>query len=433
MAGTRRRKNREGKYYPYYEGWYINYEGKQVYFKGTSNQKETEAMAKSIEEEHRKIRLGYAPIPESFKDRSFNNTVEDYISWGKMHGGKRDNPWSVGHNRMVVSYLKFWQDELNLHNLSDLAECLPKVEKSLQKLKEKGRSGKTLTSYASALIAFCNWCINNDYLKKNPLAKLRSFNSDPKFQRRAMTLEEINKLLDVCAPSRRLLYEMALNTGLRKGELGHLRVKDLDFEVGGIQLRKEWTKNRKTGFQPVPTWLLEKLGRDIQGKSDDDLLLEVPSHTAREMDKDLKLAGIPKTTSKGKVDFHALRVAYITLLIRVGKADPKEAQELARHGTLHLTMDTYARAYSERLKEVSETVGDSMKNGVSPITLPEPKDTEMTYDKGTTRVCKEEDPEEQKHKQMRILDRDQKLWRRRESNPRPKALTEQATTCLVFA
>jgi hypothetical protein len=85
-------------------------------------------------------------------------------------------------------------------------------------------------------------------------------------------------------------------------------------------------------------------------------LLVVPSHPARELDKDLVKAGIPKRTSEGKLDFHACRVAYTTLVIEVG-ATVKEAQTLLRHSTPQLTMNAYARARDDRLAEVAERVG----------------------------------------------------------------------------
>jgi hypothetical protein len=44
-------------------------------------------------------------------------------------------------------------------------------------------------------------------------------------------------------------------------------------------------------------------------------LLYVPSHPARSLDMDLEKAGIPKVTPKGKIDFHAVRLAYINLVI----------------------------------------------------------------------------------------------------------------------
>ena len=88
----------------------------------------------------------------------------------------------------------------------------------------------------------------------------------------------------------------------------------------------------------------------------DNALLYVPSHPAREMDKDLKAVGIAKETCDGKLDFHALRTGYITLAFEAG-ATSKEAQTLARHSSAHLTENVYARTRDERLSEITENIG----------------------------------------------------------------------------
>jgi|TARA_B100000959_G_scaffold178854_2_gene187040 hypothetical protein len=42
----------------------------------------------------------------------------------------------------------------------------------------------------------------------------------------------------------------------------------------------------------------------------------VPSSTlSRDFDKDLKTADVPKWTPAGKLDFHAIRLAYINLVL----------------------------------------------------------------------------------------------------------------------
>ena len=84
-----------------------------------------------------------------------------------------------------------------------------------------------------------------------------------------------------------------------------------------------------------------------------DALLYVPSHPARELDKDLKAAGIPKHTAEGKIAFHALRTSFVTLTYEAG-ANHKEAQELAWHSTPTLTANTYGRARNEHLAKVAE-------------------------------------------------------------------------------
>tara|TARA_Y100000588_G_scaffold379123_1_gene460763 strand:+ start:102 stop:521 length:420 start_codon:yes stop_codon:yes gene_type:complete len=72
-------------------------------------------------------------------------------------------------------------------------------------------------------------------------------------------------------------------------------------------------------------------------------LLCVPTQGTRWLFKDLEKAGIPKVTPKGKLDLHACRVAFINLVMETGQVTPKEAQELARHSNLDLTMNNYGR------------------------------------------------------------------------------------------
>jgi integrase len=85
-------------------------------------------------------------------------------------------------------------------------------------------------------------------------------------------------------------------------------------------------------------------------------LLYVPTHPGREMEKDLKDAGIEKTTAEGKVDFHAYRTAYTTFVVESG-ANVKEAQTLLRHSSPDITMNVYARTREDRLVELAERIG----------------------------------------------------------------------------
>ena len=99
--------------------------------------------------------------------------------------------------------------------------------------------------------------------------------------------------------------------------------------------------------------------RDTKLEVPENPLLYVPVHTARDMDKDLQVAGIPKYGPTGKLDFHACRVAYINMVIESG-VTVKEAQALARHSTPQLTMNVYGRVREERLSEAVEKVAQNI-------------------------------------------------------------------------
>ncbi len=70
-------------------------------------------------------------------------------------------------------------------------------------------------------------------------------------------------------------------------------------------------------------------------------LFTVPAGLVRILDRDLRLAGIPKVDQRGRtVDVHALRHTFGTLLSAAGVA-PRTAQAAMRHSTIDLTMNVY--------------------------------------------------------------------------------------------
>ena len=369
MAGVRTKKQ-SGKY----QAWFYDYRGKRTWFAGSARKKETLEIAQRLEDEHKQIRLGYRPVPSSaYKHvhKPFLETVKEYMTWGKLQGGRGGRPWGKEHAFKKERHLSMWVDRLNLKTLADLDGVLPRVGAVLSDFQEQKQAGGTIRNKVEALTAFCHWCIKQRYLDENPLADLGTINKDPNSKRRALTAEEIHDLLEVAPDWRQLLYAVALCTGLRACELRSLTLNHLDAENSGLRLEAGWTKNRKPGFQPLPRRLVQQLLEFAETEfiggmylkhyrkatPPDNALLYVPSHPAREMDKDLKAAGIPKETSDGKLDFHALRTGYITLAFEAG-ANSKEAQTLARHSSAHLTENVYARTRDERLSEITENIGN---------------------------------------------------------------------------
>ncbi len=165
---------------------------------------------------------------------------------------------------MRKTHLAWWQKRLGLLSLKDVVGILPYVEKALRELQRQGRAGKTIMNYQEALAALCDWCKRHGYLDKNPLDGLAPFDTTPQTIRRAMTPEEIGRLLEACAPHRKLLYQTALLSGLRKNELRNLTIEHLDQQDRGLHLDPAWTKNRKPGFQSLPGWLVEELYAFVQ-------------------------------------------------------------------------------------------------------------------------------------------------------------------------
>jgi len=144
----------------------------------------------------------------------------------------------------------------------------------------------------------------------------------------------------------------------------------------------------------------------------------VPSHTARKLDKDLKAAGIEKVTPEGKLDFHAFRSVYISLVIESG-ATVKQARALARHSTPELTMNVYARVRDTRLSDVVEMVGKSIQS-------------EKTFDLCVTPPDVPQKRVRHKSSQIKNLIDVKELVEAAGIEPASESASAGASTCLAF-
>jgi integrase len=161
---------------------------------------------------------------------------------------------------------------------------------------------------------------------------------------------------------RALIYKTLVLTGLRKNELAAITVGQLELDgpCPYAVLHAADEKNRQGSNIPlradlvadIREWLAEKLvvlHREAirRGQVPPDALASdtpvftMPAGLVRILDRDLKLAGIPKRDARGwAVDVHALRHTFGTLLSK-GNVAPRTAQAAMRHSSLDLTMNVY--------------------------------------------------------------------------------------------
>jgi len=294
-------------------------------------------------------------------------------------------------------YLDRLARESGLTRLGDISR--DRLETWLAARSREGMGARTRNAHRNTLVAFCNWCLDTERLTVNPVERVKRANekADPRRKRRAMTEDELRRLLDAArrrpleerltirrgrkagqplasltpatraalerrGRERALVYKMLVLTGLRRGELASLTVAKLrlDDDAPCVELEAADEKNREGSSIPLRAdlaadlrdWLADELQRlqaDARTKGlpvplrlpPDTPLFHVPEKLVKVLDRDLRLAGIPKRDDRGRtLDVHALRHTFGTLLSK-GGVTPQVAQQAMRHSTIDLTMNVY--------------------------------------------------------------------------------------------
>lgn len=176
---------------------------------------------------------------------------------------------------------------------------------------------------------------------------------------------------------RSMLYIVAASTGFRKEELA--RLTDANFKLEGekptVTVKGAYTKNGKPATLPLQKSLAIALKEWMpKGKLWPGTWCE---RAAKMLRKDLEAArtawiegaidpkererreksdALAHKDKQGMVfDFHALRGQFITNLVLAG-VHPKIAKKLARHSTITLTMDRYAKVKMDDMETAVEAL-----------------------------------------------------------------------------
>lgn len=217
-------------------------------------------------------------------------------------------------------------------------------------------SARTQNDYRAAINAFFNWLVTAGRWPKNPVTAIRKVKEPDEPKRRALTPEELHRLLEAAPRHRSIIYRLCATTGLRRAELRKLERKQFDLRGGWITLRAAATKANKGVRLPLIPETVEAL-RDW---FEDPIIIETgktrpQGKNPSKKDKaetwerkkpcpglfpmppkmwtwrrDLEAAGIPETVNGQQLVFHSLRATHITNLWRAGLS----AAEVCRYGRL---------------------------------------------------------------------------------------------------
>jgi len=221
----------------------------------------------------------------------------------------------------------------------------------LAKLRRQGYSNKSLNLVVQALRSYFRFEGYDEEAEKLKPPKV------PRSLPKALTREEVRKLLSVIPPTRRrdrLIFLLLYGAGLRVSELCNLKKSDVDFERSLIVVRGG--KGAKDRVVPIPGFLLEEIKSYLETRDDDSEYLIV-EEGRREKDRIS-----PKTVwyllkkygerAGVKVTPHMLRHSFATHMLENG-VDIRAIQELLGHSNLSTTQ-IYTKVTVEHLRKAQE-------------------------------------------------------------------------------
>jgi len=287
------------------------------------------------------------------------------------------------NSRYIQQAVSHCSQLIYVRNLSFISDITPEeVELYLAELRKSGASARTVNSTLTDFGTFCRWLVKHGRMTSNPTSMVNSrLNEkvDRRVIRRPLTIDEIRFLIQATEESdahhglsgreRALVYRLALETGLRYGEIQALQRLDfqLSSEPFSVHIRAEDEKAGRGDILPIRP----ELAQDLLTYFSESLAL--PNSRAflgmwkkrgsNMIRKDLDRAGVDwhPNEAGAVIDFHSLRHTFASLLASSG-VHPKVAQELMRHSDINLTMSIYSHVLINDRAKATAALPDFTQN-----------------------------------------------------------------------
>lgn len=228
-----------------------------------------------------------------------------------------------------------------------------RLEQVLGDLKRSGLAGSTVNRYRSLVSSIFTAAVRQDLVAVNPLARVKPFKESAGRVRYLLEDEE-TKLRQVIRrdyPDRIPELDLALNTGMRRGEQWSLKWSDVDFKAGQITVFGK-TGRRHIQMNSAARSALTEFERRV--RSSEYVCEESAGGDTRDwrrwLETSVKRAGIPN------FHWHDLRHTFASRMVMAG-VDIRTVQELLGHADIKMTMRYSHLSPDHRATAVEKIVG----------------------------------------------------------------------------
>lgn len=289
--------------------------------------------------------------------------------WLQAMEERRFSYKTLRNRRWNLRYLFFWLADRNVHRPVDVTRALLERYRShvfheVRKRDGKPRSAEAHNARLVVVRGFFAWLVRRGVLLANPASEIDLPKVPRRLPRHVLSVEEAEKILsqpnvdEVLGLRNRAILEVLYSTGMRRAELIHLHIDDIDTVRGTVLIREG--KGNKDRTIPIgeraQLWVQKYLDDArpslVASDDDDDGTLFLSSwhgplgeNTLSQMAKNyVDAAGVNKGAC------HLFRHTMATQMLEHG-ADIRFIQAMLGHEDLSTTQ-IYTRVAILKLKQV---------------------------------------------------------------------------------
>lgn len=344
MAALRQKKN--GIYFIDYR---VN--GRRLRKHVGISKKEAEIALKEIE--LKLVKNEVNPDTAEQQDIPLQQLVDEFKSYSKTNHA----PSSQKRYKAILDHFKaFLKHYPYITRISHLSAKAFEDYKTLRK--NQGAENRTINLELGLFRTMFNLAINWDYMRDNPIKKVRMLKIDNHKKPRFLSKEECRLLLDNCGGELYPIFCTFLNTGMRKSELENLEWQDVDFDRRKIKIRVKDNWRPKTTERKIPIndGLLDLLKKHYEQKQvngwvfhrKDNSKIE-PNWLRKQLMQITKKCGMSDITK-----IHSLRHTFASWLVMNG-VDLATVKTLLGHSNIATTM-IYAHLADEHIDNAVQKI-----------------------------------------------------------------------------
>ena len=323
--------------------WYLDYydsTGKRIQRVAAHAETKEEAviaLKNAVLQEH-SAGYGVKERKQRVKFAEFSNIyLENYAKVNKKS-------WR-GDKYRIEAHMKPFFINFELQDINPLL-----IEKYKAERLKTGVTKSTVNREITIMKKMFNLAIDWDFTDNNPILKVKLFSEKDTMKERILTEEEEVKLLAESPDYLKPILVVALNTGMRRGEIFNLKWSQVDLDKRNIIV--EQTKSGKNRIIPINDYLYQELLK-VKNQNEKSEYVFPNQETGKpftEVKKSFKNAC--RKAGINDLRFHDLRHTFATRLIQSG-VDIITVKDLLGHFSVRITQ-RYTHSNQNQKKKAVE-------------------------------------------------------------------------------